>query len=295
MKFDLKKLGFDADKIKNSKLYKKLEPIMTFGINFGTIRDDFARRMVEKTKGTKFEFLHKGAEKLRKQYHKWASDGAKESYEIASNNLQAALQKHGKSREIARFDDFFKYVGDTTTERFTKGKTITEEFFQKGKNGKMRPIREMGKELTSDVIANKRIKDIYDKYLINDIPDDLLKDESVRQALGDYNKIVSEVIEKHRDTNMGNAISDAVGMIAAAGGLGAAVATADNKEERKSTILNLGFPILSTLAFMIYGNVKNIAGAKSMVIGLAFGEVAKIIAKIIDKITAPKNKENTKA
>lgn len=298
LKFDTKKLGFDTDKIMKSKfmtgLMKKLEPVMNFGINFGTIRDDYARRLVEKTKGTKFEFINTGAEKFKKLYHKWAHDGAKEDYEAARKNLSSALEKQGITRKITDFDTFFTEARDVTTEKLTKGTTITQDFFAKNNDGKMRPLKDMGKELTESIIADKRIRPLYDKYLIKDLPEEVLKDKEVQSALANYNNIVTGVIDKHRDTNIGNAISDAAGMIAAVGGLGAAVATADNKEERKSTFLNLGLPILSTLGFMIYGNMKNIAGVKSMMTGLALGEVAKIAAKIIDKATSPKDNKATK-
>ena len=299
LKFDPKKLGFDTDKIMQSKfmtgLMKKLEPIMNFGINFGTIRDDCARRLVEKTKGTKFEFINTGAEKFKKLYHKWAHDGAKESYEVASENLNNILEKHGITKKIADFDTFFNEARDVTTEKLTKGTTLTQDFFSKDANGKMRPFKVMKKELTEGIIADKRIRPLYDKYLIEDLPEEVLKNKEVGKALADYNTIVTSVIDKHRDTNIGNAISDAAGMITAVGGLGAAIATADSKEERKSTFLNLGLPILSTLGFMIYGNMKNIAGVTSMVMGFAFGEVTKVIAKIIDKATSPKDNKTTKA
>lgn len=299
MNLDPKKFGFDPEKIKQSKfvtaISEKLKPVFSAGINIGTLRDDFARRAVEKTKGTKFNFIHTGAEALRAQYHKWAKAGAKGNFETARNNLLEVLAKQGVKLDIGDFDSFFSEVQETTTRRLAQSKTtITQEFFAKGKNGKMRSLAEMGKELISEPIANRRIKDIYEKYLIGDvIPKEVLEKPEVRKALMDYNNIIGDVIDKHRDTNLGNAISDAAGMLVALGGLGAAVVTADDKEERKSTVLNLGIPILSTLGFMVYGNMKNIAGAKSMVIGFALGEVTKIFAKLIDKITTPKKKEAT--
>ena len=128
--------------------------------------------------------------------------------------------------------------------------------------------------------------------MIQDLPKEYLEDENIRNALSKYNQVINDVIDKSRDTNLGNAISDVTGMALSVGTLGLAVASEDDKEKRKSTILNLGIPLIVTLGTMILGNLKNISGVKAILLGLGTGQLASMGAKAIDN-TMNKNKEKS--
>ena len=94
---------------------------------------------------------------------------------------------------------------------------------------------------------------------------------------------------------MGNAISDFAGIVAALGGLSAALIFTDDKEERKSRTINLGIPIIITIISSAIANAKNIAGLKGALFGLAISKVGTIIANGADsKIKQVTSKKNQK-
>ena len=125
------------------------------------------------------------------------------------------------------------------------------------------------------------------------------KAKDIAYSLTELNKILTsgakETIEKQRDLHLGNASVDVLGMIGSLGLLGGAVATADTKEEKTSTVLDLGIPLISTLGCSIIGGIKNISGLKSALFGLAVGQATSMAAKAIGKaVKNSKDKAMTK-
>ena len=75
--------------------------------------------------------------------------------------------------------------------------------------------------------------------------------------------------------------------------LGGSVLMSDTKEEKKSTVINLGIPLLTTLASAIYGTAKCMSGGKALLFGFATGQIASIAAGTIDKfVTNHSRKKN---
>ena len=101
----LQKEGYSADTIKKAEsIYNKYETVFNLTTNFGSIRDDYADRLVNKTEGTPFGFIKKWADDLKGLYNKWTHDGAIKSYAVAKENLsQTVIDGEG----IEKFDVFF--------------------------------------------------------------------------------------------------------------------------------------------------------------------------------------------
>jgi UDP-N-acetylmuramyl pentapeptide phosphotransferase/UDP-N-acetylglucosamine-1-phosphate transferase len=103
------------------------------------------------------------------------------------------------------------------------------------------------------------------------------------------NNCAQQLIPRLRDTNLGNASTDALGIITSLGVLGGALANTENNEEKKSTFINLGIPLLTTLATTIYGTAKSFSGLLSIGFGLATGEIFSLVAEKADKLISKKN------
>ena len=277
--------GFNEETIKKAKsIYGKYESVFNLTTNFGTIRDDYADRLINKTQGTPFEFIKKGADKLKGLYNKWTFDGAIKSFAVAKENLpESVIKEEG----IGKFADFFNEA-NIATQNLTKGKRITQELF-KNPDGSKKGLKKVFEEVEDKCLADEKLKELYEKYRI-DITKPQYKNLSKAEieSINKYNKVTRETIERLRDTNIGNPISDAAGILISAGGLGAAIATAEDKKEKKSITINLGIPILTTIASVVIGSAKSISGAKSMVFGAILGVFGSTAAKAIDHATKGK-------
>lgn len=293
-KFDLESLGFNKETIQKITNDGKngLNKAINITTNLTNIKDDIARKVTDKVKAKKIGNYLKG------WYNNMAAKGAKPAFEDAQRQLIGAIEIYKQKNHLAQeytltaetFDDFFQSISTGIADLLTKegNETITQTLLEKNNKGK----REIWKKLTGSIIANDKIIKIRQKHLIQDLPKEYLEDENIRNALSKYNQVINDVIDKSRDTNLGNAISDVTGMALSVGTLGLAVASEDDKEKRKSTILNLGIPLIVTLGTMIFGNLKNISGVKAILLGLGTGQLASMGAKAIDN-TMNKNKEKS--
>ena len=161
---------------------------MNGAINFGNLRDDFARRIVDWTEDKPIlKYIKSGSDKITELYQRWSKTGSKAHYVTAREDLLALYEKHKlpiPDNLKPRFDEWFDTTCSEITDRITSGETITQSFFKKGKG-----LSQMGHEFVDDVIVNKdKLKDIYQKNLIS--IDDLPDDKELRKAADAYNKVV---------------------------------------------------------------------------------------------------------
>lgn len=291
---DLKKFGVAPDKVE--EIEKKAKGLVgksiNASINFGSIRDDYLGRAVEKTEGTPFGFIKKSADWLEKLYNKWAKDGSRKTYCIAKDKLQSAIGKDINISELCLFDEFFDDVDKITKANLTKkGQRITNGLF--GSKGKRPKLKELLDLATRKPLADEKISKLYSKYLLD--PDEIIKylpndanKIDATKAVKEYNKAIQDTIERLRDTNIGNPISDALGIIISLGGLGASLITAEDDKERKSISINLGIPIITTVSSIIIGSAKCFSSVKSMIFGGILGVFGSTVAKIADNATKGK-------
>lgn len=291
---DLKKFGLTPDRV--AEIEKKAKGTVgksiNASINFGSIRDDYLGRVVEKTEGTPFGFIKKGADWLEKLYNKWAKEGSRKTYCIAKDKLQSTIGKDVNISELCLFDEFFNDVDKITKANLTKkGQRVTNGLL--GTKGKRPKLKELFDLVTDKPLADKKISQLYKKYLLN--PDEIIKylpndanKIDATKAVKEYNKAIQDTIERLRDTNIGNPISDALGIIISLGGLGASLVTAEDKDERKSISINLGIPIITTVSSIIIGSAKCFSSVKSMIFGGILGVFGSTVAKIADNATKGK-------
>ena len=113
--------------------------------------------------------------------------------------------------------------------------------------------------------------------------------EEVATAIKNLNQIKTkggnDLFERIRDTALGNASTDTLGVLLALGTLGGSLATSENKIERKSTMINLGIPLLVTLGGMVYGTAMCYSGGVALAFSFITGQIAKVGAKFIDNKT----------
>lgn len=249
--------------------------------NINNVKDDLLERLSGFLKQKNIPVLKhlddycQGTKKFYKTILK--NSPLKTSYKKAADTLQ----KQGV--QIEAFDDWLEKLDNNVT-NVLKGEN-KDEFFTKGIFNK-----ELAEKMTKGNIADSiLIKDAdFTKIAKNITADEIKLNKEGLEALEELNKTRSKVIAKMRDINSGSAatdfITDAVSLLT----LGVAVKSADDKEEKKSIVLNLGLPLISSLGCAFIGNLMAIAGAPCMIFGLAMGQVAKLTAKGAENLTRKK-------
>lgn len=232
--------------------------------NIINVKDDLWDRFSKKTAHTPLFFIDKIGDKITGVY--------KKSQKIThGNKFNEIVKELNKNNDFnlkdfdSWFDDINKYMrGNFQEKRITKG------LFNK----------EFAKSMLGDNIADKQlgVDWIKEQYLSLDG-----LDSKIKKLAEEYNNIIGTLLPKLRDINCGSAPTDLLTIITAAGGLGTAALTAKDKEERKSIIVNLGIPLIGTLAGSTYCTMKSLSGTKGLIYGAIIGQVASIGAKIVDK------------
>lgn len=273
------------------------DDFVNISTNIGSVRDDFARQAVDKIdEKTPFKFIKRFSKKLESLYNDWTKSGVKKGYSDLSDKLKALNSLDEiQTAKLTNFDEFFNDI-DISTRKILADKNngVLNHFLGKQTDGKRRTIEEIFKISKKSIVADDKLNALYDKYLIK-LTEAQKADDNLVKLVNDRNKIVKEAIERLRDTNIGNPISDAAGVILSLIGLGSAIGAAKDKEERKSVSINLGIPILTTIASVIIGSVKSISGVKSMVFGWVLGMIGSEVANVCDKLSKKKPQETVKA
>ena len=268
-----------------SKVVKFLE---NTGSNFSNIRDDITTKAVDAVANFKFtknsdfrpfKFVEFLKEKSLGIYDYFLETIGKSKYNNAYGEL-LRLQKEGKlasNIEIPKFEDWFKDTFDKV-KKVLHEESLTGEYLNK----QMTP-KKFWKKFTSEITSNERLKKV---DLIKDaieVTDDIKGNKEVLAAVNRFNRTNSEIIEKMRDNTLGNALGDFIGAGVVTATLGAGLALEDNPEERKSKAINLGIPVGTTILGMIFGNALMLPAIKSMITGLALGQIGSVSAKMLDK------------
>ena len=292
--FANKKIDPNKAKTLLGSAWNKTINLMT---NLTNIKDDAWDKIAKKTENTPFKFIKNWGDKFSDQYRVWSNNKFKKSFDTALEELKKA--SGGQIKDLPEnFDSWSKKI-DTAihTELHKENNKITDNLIDKNF---VKNIRESGKslfkKLTDSNIADTKInklKEVQEAAQKISVPENA--SEELKQAIEKFNAIktksAEELVPKFRDISAGNAPTDALTILASMGMLGGSVALADNKEERKSMVLNLGIPLLTTIGMAIFGTARCWAGAKSLLCGFAAGQIASIGAKIIDKTTSDVKKE----
>lgn len=261
--------------------------------NFTNIKDDLWDRVSKKTVGTPLGFIDDIGDRLTKLYRKWVynSSLAKE-YNKAYSELLNKYPKAENIEGVQNFDTIFNTLNNEISAKLhEKGERISENlFFKKGFFNKII------NETLADTKINQSV-DVQNALKKIEIPQNIPKE--AQEAFDKFNEVrlktTSELVPKLRDINAGNAPTDLLTILASTGTLMGAVALEEDKDEKKSIVINLGIPLITTLATQIYGTVKLLSGPKALIFGLATGQIASQAANLINMaIENFKNKNNNK-
>lgn len=244
------------------------------------VKDDLWDKFSQKTKNIPIlNSINKVGNWITSVYKKGLSTALGPKYD----KYVQELKKLGYEGDLPTFDRWFESVNAQMYERFhAKGQRVTDGLFNK----------DIIKTMSASNIADGKITDILEKELIK-TPQNATPE--MINAIDELNKVKGTLLPKMRDINCGSAPTDLLTVIISTLGLGAATITADNNEERKSILANLGIPLLATLGSTTYGTMKALAGPKSLVFGLIAGQIASGGAKAVDKFVIQKNIKNTDA
>ena len=264
-------------KFKDLKIKDK---IANLSCNFTNIKDDLWDRVSKKTIGTPFGFIEKIGQGMTNLYKKWVYNSSlAKQYDKAYNEL---IEKHPDIQNLGLIQDFktlFNSLDESILNKLHKdGDRISDNlFFKKG----------FFNRIINETVADTKINNLDEvKKALQEIqiPENL--SQEAKDALTKFNEIrlktSQELVPKLRDINAGNAPTDLITILASSGALAGAVAMEDDKEEKKSIIINLGIPLIATLGTQIYGTIKLLSGLKSLVFGLATGQIASQAAKLAD-------------
>lgn len=262
-----------SDEIKDMHLDKKMSNLMS---NFINIKDDFWNRITQKVKDLPvLNKLSKFDEKTTNFYKAAVKNSLKGNYEKAAKKLMET--KGSENIKIQKFDDWFNEIDKVTFDKIRNGKSrISDVVFEEN----------VLEKLTKANIADTRLareNTIINAYTSKiDIPEDA--SSALKYAIEDFNKVKFEtadtLIPKLRDINAGQAPTDFISILTSIGALGIATIAADDKEERESTVINLGIPLIATLTTTTIATLKAMSGAKGLIFGVIIGQGASIAAKI---------------
>ena len=290
----LQKLHMPEGKLKDLKIKDK---IANLSCNFTNIKDDLWDRVSKKTVGTPLGFIDSIGQRMTDLYKKWVyKSSLSQQYDKAYKEL---LEKYPNALNLSGLEDFDtlfrKLDSEINSKLHVEGERISENlFFKKGFFDK----------IINQTVADTSINNLdCIKKAFEKIQPDANITKEAQEALSKFNEIklktAEELIPKLRDINAGNAPTDLITILASTGALAGAVVMEDDKKEKKSIIINLGIPLIATLATQIYGTVKLLSGLKSLIFGLATGQIASqtanLITMAVDKFQQNKEQKNTQA
>lgn len=292
--FANKKIDPEKTKTFLGSTWKKTLNLMT---NFTNIKDDGWDRIAKKTENTPFKFIKNWGDKCSDLYRTWSKNKYRKGFDAALENLKKV--NNGQIKNLPEsYDSWVDGIDKAIhTELHKENNRVTNNLISKEAfKNKKQAIKDLYTKLTDSNIADGKINklpEVQETSKLIEVPKDA--SEELAKAIEEFNKVKKsssdDLIQKLRDISAGNAPTDALTILASMGMLGGSVALADSKEERKSLVLNLGIPLLTTISTAILGTARCWKASTSLIIGFAIGQIASIAAKIIDKTTSDVKKE----
>lgn len=222
-------------------------------------------------------------------------------------NIQATLnsnfgassrnERHQRMKDsmVNLVDDFWKNLRSQKSYK----SSIAEELLVDSKNTLSKPLytaREniagAGNKLSSGEL--KELLDLYKKILPES---EFVKLEAqAKKSIETLDKAIDtdavEYFDKYRDLVLGCAPTDTLSVIASLGSVGLGLSTAEDKNERYSVLLNVGLPIVGSVATTLYFTARLVSGFKALGLGLlsgfVFGQAGSVVDNLRQKHLQPK-------
>lgn len=263
-----------AEYIKEKRFGDKFNNISS---NIVNVKDDIWDKFVKKVAKTPLKFLKSIGDWITNVYKNGITASFSSKYNNAIENLRKA--NYEDADRLLKFDEWFEKTNNTMYETLhQEGKKVTDGLFNK----------DIFKKMSESNIADDKLARMLEKEIIK-TPKGASKE--LEKAIHEFNDIKGTLLPKMRDVNCGSAPTDLLTIVMSTLGLGVAIGVSDDKEEKKSTAINLGIPLLTTLGCTTFGTLKCLSGAKSLLFGLVMGKLASVSAKAIDKATSKDKKQ----
>lgn len=196
----------------------------------------------------------------------------------SSFNMTERTERHSRMRESMTnlVDEFWKRF---RTKQSYKS-SIAEEILADTKSELHAPLKAAreklaggGKDLNGGTI--KEILDLYKEILPADKYAKLqaAANKSVKKLDKAIDTDAVEYFDKYRDLVLGCAPTDTLSVLTSLGAVGWGLSKADDKNERTSVLLNVGLPIVGSVATTLYFTARLVSGFKSLVLGALSGLV----------------------
>lgn len=231
--------------------------------------DDVTLKNMAKSKGVNGEKVVEQIIEKRKNIQSCLD----KNFGIESRN---ARHNQMKDSMVNLVDDFWRNLRSQKSYK----SSIAEELLLDTKNSMAKPLYEAreilaGKGSALDSGEIKELLDLYKKIL----PEseyknlELLAKNSINKLDKAIDTDAVEYFDKYRDLVLGCAPTDTLSVIASLGSVGLGLSTADDKNERYSVLLNVGLPIVGSVATTLYFTARLVSGFKSLGLGLLSGFV----------------------
>lgn len=253
-----------------SKKLSFIDKITNISGNFMNIKDDLWDKFANKTsKNPVFSWIKKSGDFITKMYKKAIKKTLRGKYDKL---YEEYLKNGGDSTLVQNFDAWFEKLDINMQSLISGGKRVSDGIFKKGFFNKF----------INTHMANNKIKEIYstEKFLPN--TEVCKANPSLEKLKQEQQNILNVLIPKLRDINFGSAPTDILTILASAIGLTSAVVHTDSKEDKKSVLINLGIPLIASLGVALFGTLRCLSGATSLLFGLAVGNFASQGARLTD-------------
>ncbi|MDD3236876.1 MAG: hypothetical protein PHV37_02105 [Candidatus Gastranaerophilales bacterium] len=192
---------------------------------------------------------------------------------------------------VADFEEFIKGVKssdlyDAKTKKAIdkQVKYITNDVLLNDKKGAMQDIMTIVNGLNHQSIVGLDGEDIK----VFEDPVARMLDRKSHKITKSINKATTleanDLYDKFAEFKVGSAPTDLLGLVFPLGlGIGA-VSKAKDKNEKVSTTLTTGIPILGTIGSMIVGTTKMLSGPKNMALSLGIGAVLNLVGEACNKL-----------
>lgn len=194
----------------------------------------------------------------------------------SSFNITERTERHGKMRESMKnlVNDFLK---EFKTKKSYKS-SIAEELLQDSKNTLYEPLKAARTKLAGEGkgLNGGSIKEILDLYKQILPANEFAKlqaaaGKSVKKLDKAIDTDALEYFDKYRDLVLGSAPTDTLSVLSSLGAVVWGLSNAEDKNERTSVLLNVGLPIVGSVATTLYFTARLVSGFKSLALGALSG------------------------
>ncbi len=215
-----------------------------------------------------------------------------DTYKTLAGNVEK-IERDKLVKEISSdLDGFIKIIQDSSSYN-SKSKAaikkqvefIRDDILNSDKKGALQEVVTLMNALSKKEIKTKDgqvLKSAVDSKIASAMDK---KSHDITVQINKATNMESEdLFDKFAEFEVGSAPSDVIGLMIPVAAGAYAISKADDKDERVSTTLTTGIPIVGTIGTMIYGTTKMLAGPKNLIMSTVVGLGLNFVGNICDKL-----------